>query len=704
MSNENDENAIGNEVAGSEVEVSPHEEANDYIAHEATTIEPTTLSEKNEKTNGVENYATEPAAETSPPVEDVDDGKDEATHTETKEEPLSNEKALENDAKADNGEKTQDGSLHTETKEKDERDSNSEPDAVELDVVPRDEAQVTNTSADIGSRDAADNDSNNEKLNEEIQTPRTGAHTSEQGANQENAEEVFAHEPIRDGNLEQGDVSDTLNNREATALETLHPAGTTQEVSATDNEAKKQKNHSRSSEDPVSPDSAPIVETEEGNAEPILAAGEENGDEEGQGDMHLEDKSGDNEDHSDSLRHHPREEGHEIEGTEVPEQEQQESETDVVAPNMGGEKAGDGDTRESADVFEVNVEQETAAETTGTRGDIEEADISEGNAELEETAMSTDSGESTEQTEKSDANNVEEEQANAKELRDSTNDVNQTDANAKDAVKSADPNSVAEETETDIHIATTDRASPTTDADTSRTEEDSAFADGTCTSTPSPATSRAELTSPKDLLREGENLDEGILADEPPATRGSQQDRKKRTEKATARSTRLLRAAAAGAAVRSPKYRCPSRTGRKSGAHNPRLRGTRKLRKRRKSGLRRASACCRRGSSHRRRNEKRRNILRLPGPEACAGSAPTLSYKIMIAKVLQEIEDLKRRLEYTRITLGAEVRLRTHAEREVKNLREDLLKKKIQVTLTKKETQSVMAPFLRDSFYFVGPI
>lgn len=48
--------------------------------------------------------------------------------------------------------------------------------------------------------------------------------------------------------------------------------------------------------------------------------------------------------------------------------------------------------------------------------------------------------------------------------------------------------------------------------------------------------------------------------------------------------------------------------------------------------------------------------------------------------------------------------LRTHAEREVKNLREDLLKKKIQVTLTKKETQSVMAPFLRDSFYFVGPI
>ncbi|XP_037556910.1 uncharacterized protein LOC119433726 [Dermacentor silvarum] len=96
--------------------------------------------------------------------------------------------------------------------------------------------------------------------------------------------------------------------------------------------------------------------------------------------------------------------------------------------------------------------------------------------------------------------------------------------------------------------------------------------------------------------------------------------------------------------------------------------------------------------------------LRLTGYPRFEQPSNKLSYKIMIAKVLQEIEDLKRRLEYTRITLGAEVRLRTHAEREVKNLREDLLKKKIQVTLTKKETQSVMAPFLRDSFYFVGPI
>lgn len=96
--------------------------------------------------------------------------------------------------------------------------------------------------------------------------------------------------------------------------------------------------------------------------------------------------------------------------------------------------------------------------------------------------------------------------------------------------------------------------------------------------------------------------------------------------------------------------------------------------------------------------------LRITGYPRFEQPSNKLSYKIMIAKVLQEIEDLKRRLEYTRISLGAEVRLRTHAEREVKNLREDLLKKKIQVTLTKKETQSVMAPFLRDSFYFVGPI
>ncbi|KAG0410408.1 hypothetical protein HPB47_012472 [Ixodes persulcatus] len=96
--------------------------------------------------------------------------------------------------------------------------------------------------------------------------------------------------------------------------------------------------------------------------------------------------------------------------------------------------------------------------------------------------------------------------------------------------------------------------------------------------------------------------------------------------------------------------------------------------------------------------------LRVTGYPRLEQPSNKLSYKIVIAKIIQEIEDLKRRLDYTRISLGAEVRLRTHAEREVKNLREDLLKKKIQVTLTKKETQSVMAPFLRDSFYFVGPI
>ncbi|XP_075528447.1 uncharacterized protein LOC142560330 isoform X2 [Dermacentor variabilis] len=858
ISNENNENANASEVSASEVEASPHavndEEANDSITHEATTIEPTALGDNNEKTNGVENYASEPAAETSPPLEDVDDGKNEDTHAETKVDPMSKEESLQNDDKADNTEKTQDGSLPTTPKEKNEQERSTEPDAAEPDIVPRDEAQMTNTSADVSSRDSADNDSNNEKLNEEGMTPSTGVDTSEEAVSRDNAEEDVAREPIHDGNEEQADgAPDTPNNHAATALETLHPAGTTQELLATEHEAEEQEKHNRRSEDAASPDSATVVEPEEGNAEPILTAGEEKCNEEGQGDTHLEGKSVDNEDYSDSLRQHPLVEGHEIERTEVPEQEQQVSETEVEAPNMGGEKAEDSDTWESADVVEANVEQETAAETAHTRGGTEEAGISEATAELGETAKTADSDSSTERTEKSGADDVQEVQANAKEFRHSTSDTNEPDANVDDAVKSADPKLHAEETETDVPTATTDRASPTTDAETSRTEEDSAFADGTCTSTPSPATSRAELASPKDLLREGENLDEGILADEPPAARGSPQDREENgegdgavdaTSSSSGRGSRGTvtevplpvahkpqirgpqpNASRNAEAAKAPKIRAPKgvsvlpsrfkppppTTTKRNAKEHSVIAGTGGMRRIRSDGehihqasvaasrtalttpeqhpdnasrllgrhsrsvnmeeqglveiarlqkkldtlreerlaceakredlLRRAKFLQSKATSTRdqardmwrRRYAEEKKItpkleeesarwrlelerlhrellarvegeLRLTGYPRFEQPSNKLSYKIMIAKVLQEIEDLKRRLEYTRISLGAEVRLRTHAEREVKNLREDLLKKKIQVTLTKKETQSVMAPFLRDSFYFVGPI
>ncbi|XP_070380822.1 platelet binding protein GspB-like isoform X2 [Dermacentor albipictus] len=856
ISNENNENAKASEVSASEVEASPDavndEEANYSITHEGTTIEPTAFSENNKKTNHVENYASGPAAETSPPLGDVNDGKYEDTHTETKADPMPNEKSLEND-EADNSDKTQDGNLSTTTKEKDEKESSTEPDAAEPDVVPRDEVQMTNTSADIRSRDPAHNDNKNEKLNEEDMTPSTRGGTSEEGVSRDNAQEDVAREPIHDGNEGQTDgASDTPNNHEATASETLHPAGTTQEALATQHEAEEQEKHNRRSEDAASPDSATIVEPEEGNAEPILAAGKEKCNEEGQGDTHLEGESVDNEDHSDSLRQHPLVEGQEIERTEVPEQEQQVSQTEAEAPNMVGEKAEDADTRESVDNVEANVDQETAAETARTSGDTEGAGISEANAELGETAKATDSDASTERAEKSDADDVQEVPANAKELRHSTSDTNEPDANAEDAVKSADPKLHAEETETDVPTATTDRASPTTDADTSRTEEDSAFADGTYTSTPSPATSRAELASPKDLLREGENLDEGILADEPPATRGSPQDREENgegdgavdaaTSSSSGRGSRGTvtevplpvthtpqirgpkpKASRNAEAAKAPKIRAPKgvsvlpsrfkppTTTKRNAKEHPVIAGTGGVRRIRSDGehihqasvaasrtalttpeqhpdnasrllgrhsrsvnmeeqglveiarlqkkldtlreerlaceakredlLRRAKFLQSKATSTRdqardmwrRRYAEEKKItpkleeesarwrlelerlhrellarvegeLRLTGYPRFEQPSNKLSYKIMIAKVLQEIEDLKRRLEYTRISLGAEVRLRTHAEREVKNLREDLLKKKIQVTLTKKETQSVMAPFLRDSFYFVGPI
>ncbi|GFY49681.1 SPATA1_C domain-containing protein [Trichonephila inaurata madagascariensis] len=62
------------------------------------------------------------------------------------------------------------------------------------------------------------------------------------------------------------------------------------------------------------------------------------------------------------------------------------------------------------------------------------------------------------------------------------------------------------------------------------------------------------------------------------------------------------------------------------------------------------------------------------------------SYKIMIMRLLQEVEDLRRRLQSVTIRLNAESKLRAQAEFEVKKLRQDLLHKKTQVTLTRKQT------------------
>ncbi|CAL1268827.1 unnamed protein product [Larinioides sclopetarius] len=80
-----------------------------------------------------------------------------------------------------------------------------------------------------------------------------------------------------------------------------------------------------------------------------------------------------------------------------------------------------------------------------------------------------------------------------------------------------------------------------------------------------------------------------------------------------------------------------------------------------------------------------------------------LSYKIMIARLLQEIEDLTRRVEGTRLKLHTELKLRTMAEKDVRNLREELLKKKIQVTLTRNQEQAAMGNGIRQQ-YFISAV
>ncbi|XP_022697072.1 spermatogenesis-associated protein 1-like isoform X4 [Varroa jacobsoni] len=97
-------------------------------------------------------------------------------------------------------------------------------------------------------------------------------------------------------------------------------------------------------------------------------------------------------------------------------------------------------------------------------------------------------------------------------------------------------------------------------------------------------------------------------------------------------------------------------------------------------------------------NDARSSYTRLEEP------SNKLSYKIMISGLLQEIEDLKRRLESTKLRLSAEAKLRAMAEKDVRTLREDLIQKKIQVTLTRKETDSVIAPFYRDTIYSLHPM
>ncbi|XP_022258627.1 uncharacterized protein LOC111089807 [Limulus polyphemus] len=75
-----------------------------------------------------------------------------------------------------------------------------------------------------------------------------------------------------------------------------------------------------------------------------------------------------------------------------------------------------------------------------------------------------------------------------------------------------------------------------------------------------------------------------------------------------------------------------------------------------------------------------------------------LSAKIAIARLLQEIEDLKSRVESTKFRHKAEIKLTCLVQNEVKILRRDLVKKKIQITLLRNQEQCAMDMSQRDSY------
>ncbi|XP_077498816.1 uncharacterized protein LOC144109920 isoform X1 [Amblyomma americanum] len=691
-----------------------------------------------------------------------------------------------------------------------EHGQGTESEVVEDDQISKEEANITSASADVALGNDMAGEEEEKKETESVQDPEV--HKTDEVVNQhsdvsnEDAEvDVTSNEKNEDSQGESGDMPDGKGDSvlkaasdhevEVTDKEPSHAVVEEVEPSDRQQDAGDEPTLNHGGEDPISSDSAPAVETEDDNAEPILAADEGGGEDKGQGEIHLEGTSGNAED-SGHSNHHMRKEQLEADESAAPEEMKDVKESEGETTNLSDAKADADDEQETVDNLAVNAEEQ-------------------------------------------DATNPEDPSANTKDGK-----YIETNAVPDDTANDVDAKEVTEEAEASLPAATTDRASPTTDLDTSRAEDDSAFADGTCTSTPSPATSRAEMTSPKDL-REGENLDEGILADEPPLNKDSlpsQEEDADGAVDATSSSSgrgsrgtvtevpipavhkpqiRGTKAEKDGGGVKPPRIKAPrgvdvlptrfkpapkrnvkghsiagtggvrrvrsdgekidqapvgaSRTalttpeqrldkgaarllGRHSRSVNMEEQGVVEIARlqkkldalreerlaceaKREDLLRRAKFLQSKATSTRdqardmwrRRYAEEKKItpkleeessrwrlelerlhrellarvegeLRLTGYPRFEQPSNKLSYKIMIAKVLQEIEDLKRRLEYTRISLGAEVRLRTHAEREVKNLREDLLKKKIQVTLTKKETQSVMAPFLRDSFYFVGPI
>ncbi|XP_076336680.1 uncharacterized protein LOC143239478 [Tachypleus tridentatus] len=78
-----------------------------------------------------------------------------------------------------------------------------------------------------------------------------------------------------------------------------------------------------------------------------------------------------------------------------------------------------------------------------------------------------------------------------------------------------------------------------------------------------------------------------------------------------------------------------------------------------------------------------------------------LSAKFSIARLLQEIEDLKQRVESTKFRLTAETKLKCLVEKDVKTLRQELVKKKIQITLIRNQEQSATNNSERDSYISV---
>ncbi|XP_052774899.1 spermatogenesis-associated protein 1-like isoform X5 [Mya arenaria] len=81
-----------------------------------------------------------------------------------------------------------------------------------------------------------------------------------------------------------------------------------------------------------------------------------------------------------------------------------------------------------------------------------------------------------------------------------------------------------------------------------------------------------------------------------------------------------------------------------------------------------------------------------PGSKVGSPSRPLNSFKVQATRLQHEIEDIRRRVDHSKMKLTSEMKLRNQAETELRALRAELMQKKINLTLSRNSHLTAYAP------------